>query len=47
MPLPTKRLKLSAPGLGSNCVCALARSVLVSGIVAPPERRRRSLSAVR
>jgi len=30
-----KRLKLSAPGLGKNCVCAPAGSVVVSIDVAP------------
>jgi hypothetical protein len=45
MPLPNKRLKLPAPGLGTNCVCAPANCVLVSTVVAPVERRRRSLSA--
>ena len=29
-PLPNKRLKLTAPGVGKNCVCALASSVVVS-----------------
>ena len=33
--LSNKRLKLTAPGLGRNCVCALAGSVLVSVIAAP------------
>jgi len=32
---PNKRLKLTAPGLGENCVYALARSLLVSSVVAP------------
>src|SRR5712691_11110292 len=32
---PNKRLKLPAPGLGTNCVCAPASSVLVSIVVAP------------
>jgi hypothetical protein len=32
---PNKRLKLTAPGLRKNCVCAPTRSVLVSIFVAP------------
>jgi hypothetical protein len=32
---PNKRLKLTAPGLGRNCVCALASSVLVSIFAVP------------
>ncbi len=32
---PNKRLKLAAPGLGSNCVCAPAAFVAVSIDVAP------------
>ena len=35
MPLPNKRLKLSAPGLGRNCVCAPAGSVIISTVAAP------------
>jgi hypothetical protein len=46
-PPPNKRLKLTAPGLGSNCVCAPGGAVLISTIAAPVERRRRSLSAIR
>src|SRR6266571_1139380 len=34
-PPPNKRLKLTAPGLGRNCVCALASAVVVSINVAP------------
>ena len=32
---PNKRLKLPAPGLGRNCVCAPASCIVVSIIVAP------------
>jgi len=35
MALPNKRLKLAAPGLGKNCVCAPAAFVVVSIQVAP------------
>jgi hypothetical protein len=45
--LPNKRLKLTAPGLGTNCLCALASSVLVSIHAALDRVRRRSLSAIR
>ncbi len=34
--LPNKRLKLTAPGFGRGCVCALASSVVVSINLAPP-----------
>ncbi len=46
-PLANKRLKLTAPGLGRNCVCAPA------GLCGNPKHRgadggrRRSLSAIR
>ncbi len=33
--LPNKRLKLTAPGLGKNCVCALASPVVGSINLAP------------
>jgi hypothetical protein len=33
--LPNKRLKLTAPGLGKNCVCAPA-VLVVGSIDAPP-----------
>ncbi len=33
--LPNKRLKLTAPGLGRKCVCALGSSVLVSRVAVP------------
>src|SRR2546426_11575290 len=32
---PNKRLKLTAPGCGRNCVCAPTRSVVVSVVAAP------------
>ena len=32
--VPNKRLKLAAPGLGRNCVCAPARFVVLSMHVA-------------
>ena len=35
MAQPNKRLKLTAPGLGRNCVCAPAGSLLVSMNVVP------------
>src|SRR5213594_177610 len=35
--LPNKRLRLPAPGLGRNCVCAPARCAVVSITVAPAE----------
>src|SRR5207247_10280775 len=45
-----KRLKLSAPGLGKNCVCAPAGSVVVSIDVAPrgsaPQLKRIPLGAI-
>jgi hypothetical protein len=44
---PNKRLKLTAPGLGTNCVCAPAGSVVLSIVAAPDAGRRRSLSAIR
>jgi hypothetical protein len=46
-PPPNKRLKLPAPGIGKNCVCALTSSMLVSMSPAPTGVGRRSLSAIR
>ncbi len=42
-----KRLKLTAPGLGTNCVCPPPSSVLASIHGAPDRVGRRSLSAIR
>ena len=44
---PNKRLKLAAPGLGRNCVCAPAPPAVVSRSVGADGGRRRSLSAIR
>jgi hypothetical protein len=32
---PNQRLKLTAPGLGTNCVCAPAGSMPISTLAAP------------
>ena len=44
---PNKCLKLTAPGLEKNCVCAPAPLVLVSSVSTPGAGRRCSLSASR